>query len=91
MLYFYKETEKALIFTTGKIGVKKEITTANGNKVKVNVQTNDVKFALVAKGEGNNWGTYKANQEEPALTCSDAKVQLEDGNLAENLYWATVK
>ena len=90
MLYFYKETEKALIFTTGKIGVKKQITTANGNKVMVNVQTNDVKFALVAKGDGD-WGTYKANQEEPALICTDAKVLLEEGKLAENLYWATVK
>lgn len=90
MLYFYKETEKALIFTTGKIGVKKEKTLATGKKVMVNVQTDDVRFAMVAKND-QDWGTYKAAQEEPALVCSDAKVQLEDGNLADNLYWATVK
>lgn len=90
MLYFYKETEKALIFTTGKIGAKKEETLATGKKVMVNVQSDDVKFAMVAKND-QDWGEYKANQEEPALVCSESHVQLQDGTTAENLYWATVK
>ena len=90
MLYFFKETEKALIFTTGKIGAKKEITTANGKKVMVNVQTDNVKFAMVAKGDAD-WGTYKAGDAEPALVCSTSAVQLQDGTSADNLYWATVK
>jgi hypothetical protein len=90
MLYFYKQTEKALIFTTGKIGAKKEITTATGKKVMVNVQVADVKFAIVAKGE-SDWGDYKLHQEEKSLVLSDSKVRLEDGSEADNLYWATAK
>lgn len=90
MLYFFKETEKALIFTTGKIGAKKEITNANGKKLMVNVQTDNVKFAMVAKGDAD-WGTYKAGDAEPALVCSTSAVQLQDGTSADNLYWATVK
>lgn len=88
MLYFYKETEKALLFTTGVIGAKKEVKLPNGNIVQVRVQTDDVKFAMVAKDE-QDWGTFKAGDTAP-LKCSDKKVLLQDGTQADNLYWATV-
>jgi hypothetical protein len=88
MLYFFRETEKAILFTTKEIGATKTVKLPNGNTVEVKVQTADVQFAMVSKGD-QDWGTLKAGDKVP-LTCSDSKVILQDGTEAENLYWATV-
>lgn len=85
MLYFYKETNKALIFTTEIL--EKEVELPNGKVVKVTAQGADVKFAMVAKRD-QDWGEFKAGDKTP-LNCSDAKVTLENGEEADNLYWAT--
>ena len=57
MLYFYKETNKALIFTTEIL--EKEVELPNGKVVKVTAQGADVKFAMVAKRD-QDWGEFKA-------------------------------
>jgi len=88
MLYFFRETEKAILFTTKEIGAKKAVKLSNGKTVEVKVQIADVKFAMVSKGD-QDWGTFKAGEQVP-LQCSDSKVILEDGTEADNLYWATV-
>jgi hypothetical protein len=85
MLYFYKESDKALIFTTEIL--KKEVELPNGKVVKVTAQGADVKFAMVAKGD-QDWGEFQAGDKVP-LRCSDAKVILENDKEADNLYWAT--
>jgi hypothetical protein len=89
MLYFYKETEKAMLFTTKEIGATKAVKLPNGNTVNVKVQVDDVKFAMVSKGE-EDWGTLKAG-DAVALVCSDSIVIDKDGEPCENLYWATIK
>jgi len=90
MLYFFKESEtgKALIFSTEKIGATKELKLPNGKIVNVKVQVDNVKFAMVAKGD-EDWGEMQFG-EKVSLNCTDSKVIKKDGTPCENLYWATV-
>lgn len=90
MLYFYKETEKALIFTSKVLVKEVEI---KGKKVKISQQGSDVKFALLPKREDweNEWPEFKEGEEVTILKCSDAIVTFQDGTEADNMYWATSK
>jgi hypothetical protein len=87
MLYFYKKTQKALIFTSEVLVKEVEI---KGKKVQISAQGSDVKFAMVAMGD-QEWPEFISGEAIPTIICSDERVKLEDGTLADKLYWATFK
>lgn len=87
MLYFYMKTQKALIFTTEVLVKEVDI---KGKMMKVSAQGSDVKFAMVPIGD-QNWPELMAGEGIPTIICSDERVKLENGKLADKFYWATFK